>query len=50
MVRASLFKEILEVVRGRPRLMLAAAYDSRGAHHNKAIYLLVDATIIVSYG
>jgi hypothetical protein len=42
--------ELLEVVRGRSRLMLAVACDSHSAHHDGAACLLVDAAIIVSCG
>jgi hypothetical protein len=49
-VRASLHKELLKVVRGRPRLMLAAAYDSHRAHHDGAVCFLVDATVGGSHG
>jgi hypothetical protein len=45
-VQASLLKELLKVVCGRPRLTLAAAYGGRGAHQAGAIRLLVVATII----
>jgi hypothetical protein len=49
-VRANLLKELLDVVRGRPRLMLATACNSHGAHHAGAIWLLVDATAIIGRG
>jgi hypothetical protein len=49
-VRENLCKELLEVVRGWPRLMLAAAYDSRGAHHDRAACLLVDVAVIINRG
>jgi hypothetical protein len=49
-VRASLLKDLLEVVHGRPRLMLPAACNSRAMHHDGAACLLVDATIIISHG
>jgi hypothetical protein len=35
-VRASLLKDLLEVVHGRPRLMLPAACNSRATHHDGA--------------
>jgi hypothetical protein len=49
-VRASLLKELLEVVRGRLRLTLASACDGHDVHHNGAACLLVDAIIIVDRG
>jgi hypothetical protein len=48
-VRASLLKELLEVVQGRPRLTLATVCDSHGMHHDGAAYLLVNAIIIIGH-
>jgi hypothetical protein len=46
-VWACLFKELLEVVHGWPRLMLATAYDHRSVLHVRAACLLLDVAIIV---
>jgi hypothetical protein len=36
-VQASLLKELLKVVHGWPRLTLAAAHDSCGAHYDRVV-------------
>jgi hypothetical protein len=46
MVWASLLKELLEVICDRPRLTLATARYSHGAHDDGAACLLVDAAIV----
>jgi hypothetical protein len=50
MVRSSLFKELLEVVCGWPRLTLAATRDCHGVLHVGAAYLHVEVIIIVGCG
>jgi hypothetical protein len=49
-VRASLFKELVEVVRGRLCLTLAATYDRRGVLCAGAACLLVDVAKVVDHG
>jgi hypothetical protein len=46
-VWASLLKEFLEVVRGRPWLTLATASNNHGVYHDGAAFLLVDATVVI---
>jgi hypothetical protein len=46
LVQAALLHELLEVVRERSRLMLAAAYDGHGACHAGAAHLIIDAAIV----
>jgi hypothetical protein len=49
-VQANLIKELLEVVRGRVRLMLAAECDNHSAHHDGVACVFVDAIVIVGRG
>jgi hypothetical protein len=50
MVWASLLKELLKVDHGRLHLVLAAACDSRDAHHIRATRLLAIGTIAIDRG
>jgi hypothetical protein len=50
MVQASLLHELLEVIHGWPRLMLANAYGGSSAHHIGAARLLVVATVNIGRG
>jgi hypothetical protein len=46
-VRASLLKELLEVIRGRPCLTLVTACGGRNMHHAGAALLLVATAVII---
>jgi hypothetical protein len=49
-VRASLLKELVEVVHGWLCLTLAAAYDRRGVLRARAAGLLVDVAKVIGHG
>jgi hypothetical protein len=49
-VQTSLLKELLEVVHGRPRMMLAAACCNHDVHHIGAACLLAITTVTISRG
>jgi hypothetical protein len=49
-IRACLFEEPLEVIRGRSCLALASTHGLYGVHHTGAVCLLIDVAIIVDGG
>jgi hypothetical protein len=49
-IRACLFEKLLEVVRGQSCLALAVACGICGVHRVGAVYLLIDATVVIDGG